>query len=322
MGFMDAPAAEENKGGKTTESCPGLVLNIMRFGLHDGPGIRTTVFLKGCPLNCWWFHNPESRSRKTEVTYSAERCIRCGDCVRACPEGALELNEQIIRNPSLCQHDADARCVEACSTGAQEVFGRWMTVPRVMAEILKDQIFYDESGGGITVSGGEPLMQADFVEALLAECRSRGIHTVLDTCGYAEWRELDRVRRYADLILFDLKIMDPAKHEQFTGVRNDRILANLSSLAKGQSAVIVRIPVIPGVNDDEDNFAAVSGFLAPLGLQRIDLLPYHRIAIGKYLRLGMPYRMGDVAPPAEEHLEAIAARLGRDGFHVQIGGMS
>ncbi len=295
-------------------------MNMMRFALHDGPGIRTTVFLKGCPLNCWWCHNPESRSRKTEVTYAAERCIRCGDCVRACPEGALELNEQIIRNPSLCQQDA--RCVEACSTGAQEVFGRWMTLPRVMAEVLKDQIFFDESGGGVTVSGGEPLMQADFVEALLAACRCRGIHTVLDTCGYAEWQQLDRVRRYADLVLFDLKIMDATKHQQFTGASNDRILANLTSLAKGQSAVVVRIPVIPGVNDDEDNLAAVSGFLALLGLRRIDLLPYHRIAIGKYSRLGLPYRMGDVVPPAEEHLQAIAARLGRDGFHVQIGGMS
>jgi len=317
---MDAPASTEKIGDRTTESCRGLVLNMVRFALHDGPGIRTTVFLKGCPLNCWWCHNPESRSIKTEVICAAERCIRCGDCVRACPEGALELNEQIIRNPSLCQQDA--RCVEACPTGAQEVFGRWMTLPRVMAEVLKDQIFFDESGGGVTASGGEPLMQADFVEALLAACRCRGIHTVLDTCGYAEWQQLDRVRRNADLILFDLKIMDPAKHQQFTGVRNDRILGNLVSLAKGQSAVIVRIPVIPGVNDDEDNFAAVSGFLAPLGIRRIDLLPYHRIAIGKYSRLGLPYRMGDVAPSAEEHLQAIAARLGRDGFHVQIGGMS
>lgn len=311
---VDKPVRE------TTKLSLGLVLNIMRFALHDGPGIRTTVFLKGCPLNCWWCHNPEGRAGKTEVTYFAERCIRCGDCVRACPKGALELNEQVIRDSRLCRQDT--RCVEVCPTGAQEVLGRYMTVPEVMGEVLKDQVFFDESGGGMTLSGGEPLLQADFAGELLAACRSHRIHTVLDTCGFAEWQELDRIRENVDVFLFDLKIMDPVQHQRFTGVTNDRILASLRLLAERQSAVIVRIPVIPGVNDGEDNLAAVSGFLSPLGLRRIDLLPYHRIAVGKYSRLGLTHRMGSVAPPTEEHLQAIAARLTRDGFRVGIGGMS
>jgi pyruvate formate lyase activating enzyme len=197
-----------------------------------------------------------------------------------------------------------------------------MLLPEVMAEVLKDQVFYDESGGGVTVSGGEPLLQADFVEALLAACRTQRIHTVLDTCGYAESHVVDRIRMDVDLFLFDLKLMDPARHKQFTGVGNDRILANLELLARSRSNIVIRIPVIPGVNDDENNLTAVSRFLSPLKLNRIDLLPYHRIASGKYARLGLTYRMENVLPPADEHLQAMAARLGRDGFHVRIGGLS
>lgn len=196
-----------------------------------------------------------------------------------------------------------------------------MSVSDVMAEVLKDQLFFDESGGGITVSGGEPLMQADFVEELLAECRARRIHTVLDTCGYAQWRVFDRILRYVNLFLFDLKLMDAGKHQHFTGVKNDRILTNLKALAESGSTVIVRIPVIPGVNDDVENVTAVSRFLAPLALRDIDLLPYHRIASSKYSRLHQDYRMENVLPPAEKDLQAIAERLRRDGFHVQIGGL-
>jgi pyruvate formate lyase activating enzyme len=196
-----------------------------------------------------------------------------------------------------------------------------MSVPDVITQVLKDQVFFDQSGGGITISGGEPLMQPDFLEELLAASRARHLHVVLDTSGYAEWRMIERIRKYVDMFLFDLKLMDPIKHQQFTGVKNDRILANLTSLVKSGSLVIIRIPVIPEVNDDEENFAAVSKFLTPLGLREIDLLPYHRIASSKYSRLGETYRMESVSPPTEERLQAIARRLGQDGFHVQIGGL-
>lgn len=195
-----------------------------------------------------------------------------------------------------------------------------MTVQDVLVEVLKDEVFFDESGGGITLSGGEPLMQASFVEAMLVACRSRRLHTAVDTCGYAPTEVVRRVRENVDLFLYDLKLMDNDRHRQFTGVGNDLILRNLKMLAENGSAVIVRIPVIPGVNDDADNISALSAFLLPLGLTRIDLLPYHRIASDKYYRLHLPYKMEGVDPPTAEQMHAIATRLGRGGLHVHIGG--
>lgn len=296
----------------------GLVFNIMRFSLHDGPGIRTTVFLKGCPLRCWWCHNPESQSPEPQLVYFDETCLRCGDCVRACPNGALRLDQQVIRDLELCQRCGE--CVDACAIGARQMAGRWMSVPDVLAEVLKDQAFYDESKGGITVSGGEPLMQAPFLEALLAACRARRIGTVLDTCGFAETGEIRRISQFTDLFLYDLKLMDPEKHRRFTGVRNDLILQNLKMLAEGGSAVIVRVPIIPGVNDDRDNIEAISSFLSHLEFRRIDLLPYQKIGTAKYHRLQLSYRMEGVVPPTVEHMETIASRLREDGFRVRIGG--
>jgi pyruvate formate lyase activating enzyme len=195
-----------------------------------------------------------------------------------------------------------------------------MSVSEVLAEVIKDEIFFDESGGGITVSGGEPLMQASFVEALLVACRSRRVHTVLNTCGYAPSDVIRRVRENVHLLLYDLKLMDSDRHRQFTRVGNDLILQNLKISAEHSSSVIVRIPFIPGVNDDGDNIGALSAFLRPLGLRRIDLLPYHRIASDKYHRLHLPYKMEGLDPPTAGHMQAIATRLNRDGFSVRIGG--
>ncbi|MGA7476440.1 MAG: glycyl-radical enzyme activating protein [Thermoplasmata archaeon] len=319
MDSVHQAAAQSHPSLPAPRTPVGLVLNIMHFALHDGPGIRTTVFLKGCPLHCWWCHNPESQRHEAEVIYFEERCVRSGDCVRACPHGALHLEQgQLIHDPLRCQHCAE--CVSACSTSARELAGRWMTVPDVMAEVSKDQVFFDESGGGITVSGGEPLMQAGFVESLLAACRARRIPTVLDTCGWVDPSVLLRVRENVDLFFYDLKVMDREKHHHFTGVPNDVILENLRMLAELGSAVVVRVPVIPGVNDDTDNMDALSGFLAPLGLRQIDLLPYHRLGSDKYRRLHLPYEMEGVVPPSDEQMETLAARLRRDGFTVRVGG--
>lgn len=299
----------------------GLVFNIMRFALHDGPGIRTTVFLKGCPLRCWWCHNPESESQEPEVLYFQERCIGCGECVRACPHGALSLDaagEHVVRDPSRCEPCGE--CAEACPTGARQLVGRRMTVAEVVREVAKDQVFFDESGGGVTISGGEPLMQPEFVEELLSALRGRRIRTALDTCGLAQPEVVERVRPHVDLFLYDLKAMDQATHLKYTGVKNDLILRNLASLAEAGSTVIVRLPVIPGVNDGGDQLDTLAGFMTAHGLRDLDLLPYHRIGSDKYQRLHLEWRMEGVEPPDAEHLDALVARLAGAGLRVRIGG--
>jgi len=261
--------------------------------------------------------------------------------VRACELGALELvrsdddavadapgtahgagttgsRGQLVLDTGHCDSCGD--CAEACPAGARQVAGRQMTVGEVLAEVTKDQLFFDQSGGGVTVSGGEPLMQAEFTEELLAACKALRLRTALDTCGLAHPSVLERVRPHVDLFLYDLKIMDAAAHLRYTGAKNDLILHNLALLAEAGSEVIVRMPVIPGVNDGEDNLERLAGFMTAHGLRDIDLLPYHRIASDKYRRLHLTWRMDGVEPPTPEHVELLAARLGGAGLRVRIGG--
>jgi len=313
------PLAVKGSTGSAQSSGPvGLVFNVMRFSLHDGPGIRTTVFLKGCPLRCWWCHNPESQSPTPEVIYFEERCVRSGECVRACPHQALRWDGQLLLDALRCQRCGG--CASACPTGARELAGHKMTVPDLLAEVSKDRVFFEESGGGVTISGGEPLMQAEFVETVLAACRVDRIHTVLETCGFAEWRTVERVAANVDLFLYDLKLIDVERHRHYTGVTNDLILDNLRRLSERGSAIVVRVPVVPGVNDDRTSLEALSAFLSPLGLRNVDLLPYHRIGSEKYHRLRLPYRMAGVPTPTAERMEALATHLRSDGFQVRVGG--
>jgi pyruvate formate lyase activating enzyme len=298
----------------------GLVFDIKRFSIHDGPGIRTTVFLKGCPMDCWWCHNPESQKPGPELMVRENRCIRCGACMAACEHGAVSLGKEGSSTDRtkcvLC-----GACTEVCYAEARELVGQEMTVAKVMSEIERDVAFYDQSGGGATISGGEPLMQPGFLRALLLACQREEIHTALDTCGFASWETLDRIRPYVDLFLYDLKLIGNDRHHRFTGVSNEAVLSNLRALSQEGHDVIVRVPVIPGVNDDKENMRHIAGFLADLPRQySTQLLPYHSTAAAKYERLDRDNRMGDTHPPSDGTMAALAQVLEEFGLHTEIGG--
>ena len=295
------------------EQRAGLIFDIQRFSIHDGPGIRTTVFVKGCPLRCTWCHNPESQRTGPELMRWPQRCIHCGACAAACPQGAAA---EDVNMPGCT---ACGRCAAVCYSRARELVGRRQTVDEVVAAVERDIAFYDESGGGVTVSGGEPLMQSEFVAALLSACRERDIHTVLDTCGHAPWAAVDRVRPYANLFLVDLKLADAERHRRATGVTNWRILDNLFRLSERGQHIVLRVPVIPGLNDDDANVRQTGALAAALPhLERVELLAYHGLAAGKYARLGLPYGLPDVQPPTAGRMSEIAQML--RGFGLAVSG--
>jgi len=298
----------------------GIIFDIKKFSIHDGPGIRTTVFLKGCPLSCWWCHNPESHRISREKLYAINRCIGCKECLAACPENAIrEMETGLYTDAEKCLQCG--RCTDVCLAEACEMAGRELTVNQVMAEIEKDMVFYDESVGGVTFSGGEPLAQPDFLFALLKACRDRQIHTVLDTSGFSTWKVLDRIRHHVDVFLFDLKLMDDEKHRMFTGVSNRTILKNLLALSSAGHRIRIRLPVIPGITDDTGNVSAIGVFAAGLPfIPPSDLLPYHHFAVAKYERLGKAYLIQDTRPPAEGSMTHLAELLQRLGLIVNIEG--
>ncbi|HOC16920.1 MAG TPA: glycyl-radical enzyme activating protein [Vicinamibacterales bacterium] len=293
----------------------GTILRIARFAIHDGPGIRTTVFLKGCPLRCAWCHSPESQRAAPEFMPQPDRCIRCGSCTAACPHGVLPAALADSAAPAGCT--TCGACVEACPTGARELAGHPMTVDTLVALVERDRIFYDESGGGVTFSGGEPLLQPEFVLEAAASCRAEGIHVAVDTCGHVDPDALLAVAREADLFLFDLKTVDEAAHRRLTGVPNDLILSNLERLAAVHPRIIVRFPLIPGVNDDEANVRGIGALLASYRLTRVDVLPYHRAGLAKYHRLQQPYALEEIEPPSPSHLAGVVKRLA--GFGLIVG---
>lgn len=299
----------------------GIVFDIRRYSIHDGPGIRTTVFLKGCPLSCWWCHNPEGQARGIELIFRETRCIRCGACFDACPHGAVSREGEIPATDKtkcvIC-----GSCAAVCYAEARETVGREMEADEVVAEVERDTPFYEESGGGVTFSGGEPLAQSEFLLGLLRACKDKGIHTAIDTCGLASWKTFEIIRNYVDLFMYDLKLMDEAAHRQFTGVSNDLIVRNLIALSQEKplrpaNNIILRVPVIPGINDDDESIRQIGAFAATLPhLDAIDLLPYHQMGLDKYARLGRTYRLQEMRPPSGSRIAEIAGLLREFGLSV------
>ena len=298
----------------------GTIFDIKKFAIHDGPGVRTTVFLKGCPMGCWLCHNPESQAFSGDLLLRSGRCDRCGDCVEACPLDAISLNEKSVHiHRSRC--DLCGACVDACLRDALEIAGRAVSVAEVMAELEKDAVFYDESGGGITFSGGEPLSQPDFLMDLLRACKARGFGTAVDTCGHAEPEIFQQVAEHVDLFLYDLKLVDDERHLQFTGASNESIHENLRWLAERGEEVLIRFPLLPGINDDGENVDALGSLLASLPVRYpVDILPYHRMGVDKYERLERDHRLPDLQPPSEEQILEVVGRLKSYGLHVMVKG--
>jgi pyruvate formate lyase activating enzyme len=299
----------------------GIIFDVKRYAIHDGPGIRTTVFLKGCPLQCQWCQNPEGIEPGPEIFVRQKRCAEdCDACVSACPLNAISKNQNSVDiDRGKC--DFCRECEDACVYDALEIVGREVTVAEAQEEIERDRVFFDESGGGITFSGGEPLMQLDFLQALLAELKKKKIHVTLDTSGYVSFQGLEKVSDQVDLFLYDLKIMDDEKHQKYTGVSNRIILENLRKLTETGKNVAIRIPLISGVNDDNANIQALTAFLKSLkNIEHISLLPYHSGGCEKYRNLMKEDSLRKFQPPSVKRMGEIEKILTGAGFPVKTGG--
>jgi pyruvate formate lyase activating enzyme len=305
---------DKRDAAEVAESIKGRVFNIQRYSLHDGPGIRTVVFLKGCPLRCAWCCNPESIERGPHITFNPQKCIGDGRCVEACPTGARDAEGYHVELCTFC-----GRCVEACPTEALELVGRDMSVEEVLQEVEKDRLFYESSGGGVTLSGGEVLAQKNFAVQLLEACRKRMLHTAIETSGFAPWDQVREVAEACNLVLYDLKHMDPVMHERYTGVSNELILENARRLADFKEELIFRVPLIGGVNTDEENVRALARFVKRTPVREVHLLPYHRLGESKYAKLGREY-VCEAFTPGQEEVEKIKRILTSYDLRIMVGG--
>jgi pyruvate formate lyase activating enzyme len=297
----------------------GLIFDIKKYSVNDGQGIRTTVFFKGCPLSCGWCHNPESRSCNPQLVYYIDKCIACGLCVSVCPEEAIVKNEFNVsvkyESCVIC-----GNCANICPVEAFEIAGKEYTSDELIEIITKDFLFYDESKGGVTFSGGEPFVQKDFLLEVLKKCKKHGLNTVIDTTGYTLKENLLEVLPFTDTFLYDIKHMNPEIHKKLCGVPNDLILDNLRFLVENNADIRIRIPVIPNLNDGQNIYDTIDFLKKIKKLRYVDLLPYHNIMVGKYERFGMEFEYDNIKPPKNEYIESIKEVFESNNFEVTIGG--
>jgi pyruvate formate lyase activating enzyme len=302
---------------------PGVIFDIDRYSIHDGHGIRCLIFMKGCPLRCRWCSNPEGQNFFAEMAYFPAKCIGCGACADSCSQNAIRMeNGHPVTDWELC--DNCGVCVERCYSGARRQFGTPISVQALFNEVKKDIVFFKNSGGGVTIGGGEVSGQPEFVREFLRKCKDENIHTAIETCGYCSWNALKGIADYTDLVFYDIKHMNPQKHKKITGFSNKRILQNLIKLSREAVDLLIRIPVIPKHNDDEANIKATAKFIVEeLDLshfKRVELLPYHRLGAFKYERLGRVYGLGNLEAPGDNEMAALKKMIESYGLTCQIGG--
>jgi len=294
----------------------GIVFKIQRFSIHDGPGIRTAVFLKGCPLHCWWCHNPEGQESGVRIYHRADKCLSCGRCVALCLASAILIsNEGLSIERSRCNNCF--RCVDDCPTNAMEMVGKIMNIVDIMKEIDKDIIFYEEMGG-VTFTGGEPFLQFDFLYEFLIACKEKEIHTVVETSGLTQWDNIKKASSYIDLFYFDIKLIDANMHKKYTGLSNKAIISNLIRLSRIHDNVCVRVPIIPGITDNHENIKKICKLLKIAGIKSVEVLTYHSFGEYKYNLIGTEYKLKGIRGLEEDKILGIKQYFLNSGINVKI----